>query len=318
MTSKVEKNLTPLHISVLLRELVDTIRVFPERKNIIVDATLWMGGHAREVLKKLKKWDIFIWFDADLRNLEIIKPQLQKEFATSGIQLFFVNDNFQNLAKNLKALQIPYITGIYYDLGISSLHVDDASRGFSFKKDGPLDMRYDVSRGFPASHIIHSYSEKELLKVLKEYGEDPNARKITKAILDQRKLWKRFLTTQAFADFLDSVTKFPKTKTRIFQALRIETNNELWVIEDSLAQAISFLETDGVIFVISFHSLEDRIIKNFFRDESRDCICHDVICTCKHKRSLQIMTKKPIVPTQEEIAHNPRSRSAKARYAIKM
>lgn len=318
MQKKEEKDFTQLHISVLLDELTKSIIIEKKKKNIIVDATLWMGWHAREILKKLKKWDVFIWFDADKRNLEIVQPELEKEFAASGIELHFINDNFVHLKKRLQERNIEYITGIYYDLGISSLHVDEKERWFSFKWDGPLDMRFDTTKGITASHIVNSYQKDELIRIFREYGEEPSARKIAEEIVLQRKKAKRFKTTKELADLIHGVSKFPKSKTRIFQALRIETNAELEVIEKSLFDAIEMLEKWGSIFVISFHSLEDRIVKNIFKTESRDCVCSELLCVCNHKKKLKISTKKPILPTSQEIEKNPRSRSAKARFAIKI
>lgn len=318
MTKKLLKDFKELHKSVLLCELVNSIEISKTKKNIIVDCTLWMGGHAREILKKLHKWDIFIWFDVDKRNLDIVKFELEKEFKWSWIELKFVNDNFLNLKKNLESLKIEKITWIYYDLGISSLHVDEAERWFSFKLDGPLDMRFDTSSRITAKEIVNSYSKDDLIKIFKEYGEEPSSRKIAEEIILEREKWTMFKTTKELSDLIWRVSKFPKAKNRIFQALRIETNRELEVIEKSVRDGIDLLEKGGNIFVISFHSLEDRIIKNIFKNEARDCICGEIICVCKHKKSLKILTKKPLLPTSDEIKSNPRSRSAKARCAKKI
>ncbi|MGE4443860.1 MAG: 16S rRNA (cytosine(1402)-N(4))-methyltransferase RsmH [Candidatus Altimarinota bacterium] len=318
MKKKEEKSFEDLHISVLLHELVENIVIFKNKQNIIVDCTLGMGGHAREVLKKLKKGDIFIGFDADKRNLDIVRPELEKEFAESGIELKFINDNFLNLRKRLEEQEISTITGIYYDLGISSLHVDEAERGFSFKLDGPLDMRFDTSKGATAAHIVNSYTQSDLLKIFREYGEEPSARKIADEIVLQRKKGMRFKTTKELSDLIAGISKFPKSKNRIFQALRIETNKELEVIEQSVLDAIDMLQEGGSIFIISFHSLEDRIVKHIFKQESRDCICSEILCVCHHKKQLKISTKKPILPSDDEVKSNPRSRSAKARFAIKI
>lgn len=318
MKKKEEKSFGELHISVLLDELVESIGLHKNKQNIIVDCTLWMGGHARWVLKKLKKWDVFIWFDADKRNLEIVQPELEKEFAESGVELKFINDNFVNLKKRLLEEGISSMTWIYYDLWISSLHVDEADRGFSFKLDGPLDMRFDTSTGVPASHIVNSYDQSDLLKIFREYWEEPSARRIAEEIVLQRKKGMRFKTTKELSELIAKISKFPKSKTRIFQALRIETNKELEVIEQSVQDAIDMLEEWGTIFIISFHSLEDRIVKHIFKQESKDCICSELLCICKHKKKLKISTKKPILPWDDEIKSNPRSRSAKARFAIKI
>lgn len=318
MDKKEEKNFKDLHKSVLLSELVEWIKIAKDKQNIIVDCTLWMGWHAREIIKKLHKWDIFIWFDADIRNLNIVKPELEKEFLESSVVLKFINDNFINLRQRLKEIWINKITWIYYDLWMSSLHVDKAERWFSFKLDWPLDMRFDTSKWITASHIVNSYTKNDLIRIFREYGEEPLSRKIAEEIVLERKKWTRFKTTRELSDLIGRISKFPKSKTRIFQALRIETNSELEVIEKSLMDAIDMLEKGWTIFVISFHSLEDRIVKNVFKNESKDCICSELICICKHKKKLKILTKKPIIPTSEEIKVNPRSRSAKARSAVKI
>ena len=318
MTKNECKKPWDLHISVLLEELVESIKIHTGKKNIIVDCTLWMWWHARKIIEKLNHWDVFIWFDADIRNLEIVKPDLEKLCLEKSVDIFFVNDNFVNLRQNLEKLNFTKITWIYYDFGLSSLHVDEADRWFSFRQDGPLDMRFDSTKWQTAAQIINSYSKDELIKIFKEYGEEPNSRKLAEKILDLRKKWFRFKTTKDLSDVIFEITKFPKTKTRIFQALRIETNKELETIEISLKDAINLLDTDWSIFAISFHSLEDRIVKNIFKDESRDCICQDIICSCWHKKKIKIITKKPILPTDKELKLNPRSRSAKARYAVKI
>lgn len=307
-----------LHTAVLLNELVNSIKIHKNKKNIIVDCTLWMWGHATEVIKKLNSWDVFIWFDADYRNLEIVKPVLEKIALEHNVEIFFVNDNFRNLKENLEKLNFTKITWIYYDFGLSSLHVDEADRWFSFKNDWPLDMRFDETTWITAAQIINSYSKDDLLRIFREYWEEPSARKIAEKIFEVRKTWFRFKTTLELSKLIQEVSKFPKSKTRIFQALRIETNKELEVIEVSMKDAIEMLDKNWSIFAISFHSLEDRIVKNIFKDESRDCICSELICVCHHKKQLKIMTKKPILPTDDEIKQNPRSRSAKARFAVKI
>lgn len=311
-----KKYLEEKHISVLLKELVDSIKIFDNKQNIIVDCTLWMAGHWIEVIKKMNSWDIFIWFDADIRNLELARKRLEN-FEKDWVKIITINSNFSNLKSELEKIWIKKVTWIYYDLWISSLHVDESERGFSFKQDWPLDMRFDNNSWIKASDIINFYTDKELQKILSSYWEVTNTNKIVWEIIKRRKI-KKFDSTLDFANFLDDVSKIPKTKTKVFQALRIEVNKELEVIENSLKQAVKLLDIWWNIFAISFHSLEDRIVKDFFRDESKDCICTDIICSCKHKKSLKILTKKPILPTTEEIKINSRSRSAKARFATKI
>jgi len=325
----IKKNNEEKHIAVLLSELINNINISSNNKNIIVDATLWMAGHAKKIIEKLNIWDIFIWFDCDLRNLILAKEIIQDYFKDdinivknnnyieNKINIVFINSNFANIKEELEKIEIYIITWIYYDLWISSLHIDEAIRWFSFKNDGPIDMRFDNSRWKNAKNIINTYTKDKLKKIFIEYGEESNSEKIVNWIIETRKK-KQISTTKELADIIDNISKNPKTKAKIFQAIRIETNNELENIEKSIKAAISILKKDSNIFIISFHSLEDRIVKNIFKQETKDCICRDIICTCKHKKTLQIINKKPLLPSKEEIKTNSRSRSAKARYAIKI
>jgi 16S rRNA (cytosine1402-N4)-methyltransferase len=180
--------------------------------------------------------------------------------------------------------------------------------------DWPLDMRLDKNRWITAAKVVNSYTKQELREIFLKYWEEPGANKIAEKIIEQRKK-KKFETTLELAEIIPGL---PKVKSRIFQAIRIEVNKELEYLEKSLDDAIKLLEKDWTIFVISFHSLEDRITKQIFKKETKDCICRDLICSCKHIKSLEITSKKPILPSEEEIKQNPRSRSAKGRCAIKI
>lgn len=311
------KKIEDKHIPVLLYELVNSININKSKKNIIVDCTLWMWWHAGKIIEKMNKWDIFVWFDADIINLEQAKIRLNEVNKDKKVKLILINSNFVNLEKQLEENWIKSITWIYYDLGLSSLHVDEAERWFSFKLDWPLDMRFDKTKWKTAADIVNSYSSPDLRKIFLEYWEEGNCTKIAEKIVERRKK-EKFRTTKDLSDLIWEITSFPKTKNKIFQALRIETNKELENLEKSLNAAIKLLEKKWNIFVISFHSLEDRITKQIFKKETRDCICNDPICNCKHKKSLKILTKKPIIPTEKEIKDNPRSRSAKARCATKI
>ncbi|PID86400.1 16S rRNA (cytosine(1402)-N(4))-methyltransferase [Candidatus Gracilibacteria bacterium] len=310
-----EEEIGKKHIPVLLNELVDSISISKDKQNIIVDGTLGMGGHALKIIEKMNPLDIFIGFDADLKNLSLAKERLRN--VNKKIKKIFINSNFVNLKQELQKRGINKISGIYYDLGISSLHVDEAERGFSFNLDGPLDMRFDKNSGITAAEIVNSYSVDKLYKIFKEYGEEPNSKKIASKIVERRKK-EKFKKTKDLANTIGEITSYHKTKSKIFQAIRIEVNNELENIKTSLKDAIELLETGGSIFVISFHSLEDRITKQIFKRESKDCICQDLICSCKHKKKIKILSKKPIIPSKEEIKNNIRSRSAKARFAKKI
>lgn len=300
------------HISVLLNELVNSIEIFNNKQNIIVDCTLWMAGHAISIINKMWKWDIFIWFDADDRNLKLAKINIEK--INPKPKIILINSNFINLKEELQKKWIEKITGIYYDLWLSSLHLDEAERWFSFMREWPLDMRLNKNHWKTAKDIINSYTSSELRKIFLKYWESSQANKIANRIVNSRKQ-KKFETT---TDLAEIITGGPKEKSKIFQAIRIEVNKELEAIEKSIPDAIKLLERNWNIFVISFHSLEDRIVKNILKKETKDCICTDLICSCHHKKSLKLHSKKPITPSEEEIKYNPRSRSAKGRWATKI
>lgn len=308
------KDIEKKHISVLLNELVDSIDIKKDEKNIIVDCTLGMWWHASKMIEKMNSGDIFVWFDADIKNLELARIRLDEVNKNKKVEIHLINSNFWNIKDELEKIWIKEITWIYYDLWLSSLHLDEADRWFSFMNDGPLDMRLDKTKWKTAADIVNSYKDSELREIFLKYWEEPGANKISKLIVENRRK-KRFETTLELA----KIIPWPiKVKSRIFQAIRIEVNKELEVLEKSLLDAIKILKKEWNIFVISFHSLEDRITKNIFRDESRDCICDDIICSCLHKKSIRILSKKPILPSEEEIKQNPRSRSAKARLAQKI
>lgn len=305
-----------IHTSVLLEELVSAISISSERKNIIVDGTLWLAGHASQVIQKMNPDDIFIGFDADERNLKLAAKKL--ESLQTKTKIILIHSNFNNLQEELANIGIEEITGIYYDLWVSSMHFDEAERGFSLRLDGPLDMRFDTRSWKTAADILNYYEEKDLFQIFRDYGEEPHARKIAARTIAARKE-KKFSTTTDLNEFLDTeINSHIKTKTRVFQALRIEVNWELDTLKSSLHQAIQLLKSQWDIFVISFHSLEDRIVKQLFKLETKDCICSDIICTCHHKKSLELTHKKPILPSNEEQKVNSRSRSAKARHAKKL
>jgi 16S rRNA (cytosine1402-N4)-methyltransferase len=273
-----------------------------------------MWWHASKIIEKMNSWDTFIWFDADIQNLELAKTRLNKVNIDNKIEIILINSNFINLKRELEERWITKITWIYYDLWLSSLHLDEAERWFSFMLDWPLDMRLDKSKWKTAADIINGYTQAKLREIFLKYWEEPGSNKISARIVEARKI-KKIKTTLELSKIIPGI---PKVKSRIFQAIRIEVNKELEAIEISLNDAIKLLEKNWKIFVISFHSLEDRITKHIFKKETKDCICTDLICSCLHTKSLKVLTKKPILPTDEEIKENPRSRSAKARYAVKI
>ncbi len=316
------------HISVLYEKLVSSIEIFDYRQNILVDCTLWMWGHWKGIIEKMNLWDIFIWFDADSRNLILASERLEKienvkvvdnfwQASPDKKNIIFINSNFLNLKQELEERWIREITGIYYDLGISSVHIDESDRWFSFRFDWPLDMRFDTKQRLTAREVVNSYKKEKLYEIFRNYGEEPASKKISEAIYRERRK-NKIETTKDLLKIIEENSNHPKVKTRVFQAIRIEVNKELENMEISLKDAIELLVKDWIIFVISFHSLEDRITKQIFKKETRDCICRDIICTCKHTKTLKLLTKKPILPTNTEIQYNPRARSAKARIAKKL
>lgn len=281
------------HRPVLLEEVLDLLPIEPG--SIIIDATLGLGGHSKEILKKVGKNGKLYGFDWDERNRNIAAENLKE-----SLQCEIIPKSFSHIEEELEKRGVSQVDGILFDLGISSAHLDDASRGFSFRLSGPLDLRMDTSQGTPASYLIQNTSEFDLAKIFFEYGEERNSRKIAKTIVYERKNKKIETTDQLYAILEDISWKPKKTAARIFQALRIAVNHELEEIEKTLPQAISLLRPGGRVAVISFHSLEDRIVKQFFREKER----------AGHG---QRINKKVIIPGTVETAENPRARSAKMR-----
>ena len=302
----------------MLDEVISAINIQPDQKNIIVDGTLGLGGHARAIIGKMGKGDIFIWFDADEGNLQLAQNNLIQESEAKWVQKLFIHSNFRNLKMKLEEQWITEISGIYLDLWVSSVHLDDPEKWFSFKQNWPLDMRFEKTWGtLTASEVVNYYEERDLFMLFQKYGEEPMSRRIASEIVKQRKE-THFETTKQLADCIETVSKFHKSKNRIFQALRIEVNDELWALTEVLNNGIELLQKWWVFAVITFHSLEDRIVKQLFKKETRDCICRDIICTCHHEKCLRLINKKPILPQTQEIEENQRSRSAKLRIAEKI
>ena len=305
----------PQHVSVLLNEIVEMLQ--PEKRRVIVDGTLGLGGHAKVLLAKMPAAGKYIGFDLDNDHIAIAQKRL-KDFSE---QLVVVHDNFSTLADKLKEMKLKGADAILLDLGMASPHVDNPEKGFSFLHDGPLDMRFNKDAPYTAADVVNSYSEKELLRIFREYGEEHKARKIAHEISLVRKNHP-FKTTKQLADFIEKHVKrmgHIHPATRVFQALRIEVNKELDSLVNVLRAAVEVLRPGGRIAVISYHSLEDRIVKHFFKDQTRDYVnVPGEIKTTKLDPTLDILTKKPIVPTDEEVLQNPRSRSAKLRVAQRL
>lgn len=297
--SNVNGQMSNVHIPVLLKESMDLLK--PEEGKIFVDATINGGGHSQEILKRMKQGAILAGIELDEDLINSLKNKFQKEIVEK--RLILINGSFRDLKKLLKEKP----DGIIFDLGTSSYHLEKSGRGFSFQKDEPLIMTYDKDwqNKLTAKEILNVWSREELEKILREYGEERFAKRIAEAIAERRKL-KKIETTKELVDvILETVPRMkihPATKT--FQALRIAVNDELDALKKGLEHGFEMLNAEGRMAVISFHSLEDRIVKNFFRQK-------------KQENQGQILTKKPIRPSIEEIRRNPRSRSAKLRGLIK-
>ncbi len=302
------------HIPVLYQAVLDLLR--PVSGGHYIDGTLGAGGHTRGILIDSSPDGLVAGFDRDPRALDLAK----KNLAEFGDRVIYIKDSYKNFHSYLNNLNWQYVDGILLDLGISSMQLDIPERGFSFRYDGPLDMRFDPDQPLTAADLVNESTRDELIDILFTYGEERLARKIADAIIANRPL----VTTQDLAQTVQKVARNPKSKihpaTRTFQALRIAVNQELDALKAFLPEALESLKSGGRLAIIAFHSLEDRIVKQFFRLESRDCICPPEIpvCICGHKARIKELTRRPIQPEEAEIDRNPRARSAKMRVAEKI
>jgi 16S rRNA (cytosine1402-N4)-methyltransferase len=303
-----------IHKSVLLGEAIENLNL--KGGAVVVDATLGSGGHAKSILEKIGKKGKLIAIDYDIENIEKQK---------TADNIFLVNDNFANLGKILEGLEIEKVDAVLADLGISSDQLENEKYGLTFQKESPLDMRLDKRNRLSAWTIVNKFKQEELEMIIKNFGEERFAKNIAKKIIEFRKI-KKIETTMELAEIVKNAVpgKFRKGKlhpaTKTFQALRIAVNKELENLEKFIPQAIEVLRSQGRLVIISFHSLEDRIVKNIFRENARGCVCPKDFpkCVCGKKPRIKIISKKPIIPTFEEIAENLRSRSAKMRICEKI
>jgi len=289
----------------------------PPPDGVVLDGTLGLGGHAAEILKRLPRGR-YVGLDQDVDALQHAGRALKGDPRVTLCQA-----NFADLLDVLTNLGLSEVDSVLMDIGVSSLQLDSASRGFSFQQSGPLDMRMDQSAPLTAADVVNQYPEEKLAKIFWEYGEEPKGRALARAIVKARGE-KPFSTTEELAALAKRVLYKPGPQkhpaTRLFQAIRMEVNRELQALEKGLASALRVLKPGGRMAVISFHSLEDRLVKQFFRREAVDCVCPPEIplCQCGHKASLKILTGKPVTASEAEIESNPRSRSAKLRVAEKL
>lgn len=303
------------HYSVLLEETIDSLKIKPD--GIYVDGTLGGGGHASEAAKRLGEGGRLIGIDQDADAIKAAGERL-KEF---GDKVTIVRSNYEGIAEVLSDLGIEKVDGIYLDLGVSSYQLDTAERGFTYREENaPLDMRMDQRKTETAKDIVNNYSEMELFHIIRDYGEDRFAKNIAKHIVQARQD-KEIETTGELNEIIKAAIPAKVRATgghpskRTYQAIRIELNQELRVLEDSIDRMIDLLAPGGRLSIITFHSLEDRIVKNRFRIAENPCTCPPEfpVCMCGKKSKGLVITRKPILPTEEELAENSRSKSAKLR-----
>jgi 16S rRNA (cytosine1402-N4)-methyltransferase len=293
-----------VHQSVLLDKAVSYLNL--RRGAVVVDATIGGGGHSEEILKNILPGGMLIGIDADMEALAIARDRLQNFSGSFAL----VNDNFRNIDRILKIQNIKNVDAALLDIGISSYQLDDASRGFSIRSDASLDMRMDKSSGITAYDVVNKFKEDKLSEIIEKFGEERFHNRVARFIKDARER-KPIKTTGELAEIVKRAVGYKYRNlrihpaTRTFQAIRIFVNDELGALEEVLKSAVFWLKPGGRIVVISFHSLEDRIVKNIFKGYSKLGV-------------LKIMTKKPLIPEREEVINNPRSRSAKLRVAERM
>lgn len=305
------------HVPVLRKVVENYLNLSPG--GIAIDATVGLGGHTADMVVKVGDSGLVIGFEQDEEHYIYAK----KRFESSRGKVVLINRNFVFLQEELERRGSKEVDGILFDLGIASPHVDRPERGFSFSKEGHLDMRFDTSQGRTAADIVNTCSFTELVKIFRDYGEERFSAKIAKTIIAERRKRTIRTTTQLSDLIVSLVPRESRRKmsfhpaTRVFQALRIAVNHELEVLEEALKQAVDVLKKGGRLVAISYHSLEDRIVKNVLRNETKGCICPPeiLICQCHHVPRIKVLTKKPITPDSQEIRENPRSRSAKLRAA---
>jgi 16S rRNA (cytosine1402-N4)-methyltransferase len=304
----------PVHVPVLLDEVIAGLQ--PQRGGYFVDCTVGLGGHAAAILEKISPSGRLLGIDADPEAIKVSQDKL----SDYGEAVTLVNDNFVNLEAICKRYHFHPVDGILFDLGVSSLQLDTAERGFSFHLDAPLNMRFDPGQGLTASDIVNSFSEQELAKLIEKYGEERHSRRIARYIVQNRPI----ATTVELARLVEQALGGKRARihpaTRTFMALRIAVNSELQNLELALKQTINLLRPGGRLTVTSYHSLEDRIVKQFMRYAASSCLCPPgtVICRCGHQPTLKLISRKVIKPTSLETESNPRSRSAKLRIAERL
>lgn len=306
------------HISVLLNEVIDGLKI--NETGIYVDCTLGGAGHSSEIIKKINKNGRLIGIDQDTEALNAAKEKLK-----AYDNVTYVHNNFTNIESILNDLKLDNVDGILMDLGVSSYQLDNEERGFSYMKDAQLDMRMDREAELTAYEVINEYSEEKLYKIIRDYGEEKFASRIAKFIVDRRQN-NTINSTLELVNIIKAAIpakarrEGPHPAKRTFQAIRIEVNMELEILDKAIEGSINKLKKGGRLAIITFHSLEDRIVKNKFRELADPCTCPKDLpmCVCGKLPKVKIISKKPIEPTENEVNENPRSRSAKLRIAEKI
>ena len=306
------------HVSVLLNECIEGLNI--KEDGIYVDGTLGGAGHSSEIIKNLCERGRLIGIDQDKDALKAAKEKL-KDYNN----VTFVHSNFYNIENILHDLNIAGVDGILMDLGVSSYQLDNGERGFSYMQDAPLDMRMNRENSLPAYEVINSYSEEDLFRIIKDYGEEKFAKRIANFIINKRKE-KNIESTLELVDVIKAAIpakarrEGPHPAKRTFQAIRIEVNKELEIIEKTIRDGVERLNVGGRMAIITFHSLEDRIVKTVYKNLANPCTCPSSfpVCVCNKKPIVKIITRKPIEASKEELDYNPRSRSAKLRIIEKI
>ena len=299
------------HIPVLYYETLDNLVINPD--GIYIDCTLGGGSHSEGILERLSDKGLLISIDQDTNAIEYSKKRLEK----FGSKWKVFKGNFENIDTIAYMAGVDKVDGILMDIGVSSKQLDDPKRGFSYRYDVKLDMRMNTEQKISAYDVVNTYSEEQLSKIIFEYGEERYARKIAKLIVEERKSFPIEKTSDLIAlikrAYPERASKHPAKKT--FQAIRIEVNRELEVLENAMSKAVELLKVGGRLAIITFHSLEDRIVKNKFKDLATACKCpKDIpICVCGGVKKFEIITKKPIIPIDDELKNNNRAHSSKLR-----
>ncbi len=306
------------HMPVMLNEVIEGLNIIPD--GIYVDCTIGGGGHSSKILEKLSPKGHLYGFDRDADAISVCKEKFSKYK-----NITIIHSNYKDAPKILKEQGINQINGVLIDLGVSSYQIDNGERGFSFLHNGRLDMRMDKEQKLDAYYIVNNYSREKLIKILYQYGEEDNAKRIVDNICKAREL-KPIETTFELKDIIEN--SFPKkiiygkggVSKKTFQAIRIEVNGELEGLDSTLEEFIDLLAPKGRMAILTFHSLEDRIVKNVFKEASTGCICppKTPICICGHKEKVKLINKKPVTASEEELKQNSRSSSAKLRIIEKL